>query len=173
MSENSPYPSFRDKDSEIKDNSSLHKYRTEIPDLIFSLGLDPFEFSAYCSLKRIHDEGDSFGKTISDLIYENINVAESKLRKTLDGLLKKELIEEFFLTDSQVVEFLKLKSPQYFQISEKICEWCSCVTCLLQNHHHPIKKSEGGEFCIKICANCHYEFHYLVDSARYRMKEVV
>jgi hypothetical protein len=39
--------------SEIRDLSSLHKYRTEMPNIIDELELDPYEHRLYCKYKRI------------------------------------------------------------------------------------------------------------------------
>jgi hypothetical protein len=38
---------------EIRDISSLHKYRTEMPNIIDELDLDPYEYRLYCKYKRI------------------------------------------------------------------------------------------------------------------------
>jgi hypothetical protein len=39
------------------DQSSLHKYRTEIPNIIFDLGLDPYELALYTYFKKIAGDG--------------------------------------------------------------------------------------------------------------------
>lgn len=39
------------------------------------------------------------------------------------------------------------------------CDWCGCRTFALQEHHFPIPKSKGGKDIVKICPNCHYEYH--------------
>ena len=41
------------ENSEIRDISSLHKYRTEMPNIIDELELDPYEYRLYCKYKRI------------------------------------------------------------------------------------------------------------------------
>lgn len=49
---------------------------------------------------------------------------------------------------------LKVKAnPKY------ICEWCNCGCNVLNEHHYPVPKSKGGTKTVKICPNCHYEFH--------------
>lgn len=49
---------------------------------------------------------------------------------------------------------LKAKAnPKY------ICEWCNCGCNVLNEHHYPVPKSKGGTKTVKICPNCHYEFH--------------
>ena len=39
--------------SEVQDLSSLHKYRTEMPNIIDELDLDPYEYRLYCKYKRV------------------------------------------------------------------------------------------------------------------------
>lgn len=39
--------------STFQDNGSLHKYRTEIPNIIFELGLDPYALAVYLIFKKI------------------------------------------------------------------------------------------------------------------------
>ena len=39
------------------------------------------------------------------------------------------------------------------------CDWCGCKTFALQEHHYPIPKHLGGTETVKICPNCHFEFH--------------
>lgn len=39
------------------------------------------------------------------------------------------------------------------------CEWCGCKCNILNEHHYPIPKSKGGTEAVKICPNCHAEFH--------------
>lgn len=43
------------------------------------------------------------------------------------------------------------------------CEWCGCKTIAIQYHHYPIPKHKGGTKTVKICPNCHYEFHALFE----------
>lgn len=43
------------------------------------------------------------------------------------------------------------------------CEWCGYKTIALQSHHYPIPKHKGGTRTVKICPNCHYEFHALFE----------
>lgn len=48
-----PHPSFQ-----IAEDGPDHKYRTEIPNIVFDLDLTPIEFKVYCQIKKIAgDEG--------------------------------------------------------------------------------------------------------------------
>ena len=48
-----------------------------------------------------------------------------------------------------------------FNNGDLTCEWCGTKTFMLNSHHYPIPKSQGGKKVVHICPNCHYEFHYL------------
>ena len=41
------------------------------------------------------------------------------------------------------------------------CQWCGIKTNAIQEHHYPIPKSKGGKEIVKICPNCHYEYHLI------------
>lgn len=56
------------------------------------------------------------------------------------------------------------KQPQG-GIGTETCNWCKCTTIILHEHHYPIPKKDGGTETVKICPNCHYEFHYFMDSS--------
>ena len=42
------------------------------------------------------------------------------------------------------------------------CQWCGVRTFALQDHHYPIPRSKGGIETVRICPNCHYEYHLLI-----------
>lgn len=89
------------------------------------------------------------------------------------SFLEKGLVEEYFLNEDEVINLLKSKIPQNLSGFDYLCEWCKCTTCILHKHHYPLRKSKGGQTTIKICASCHYEFHHLVHTKRYRpIKEI-
>ena len=57
-------------ENEIQDNGSLHHYRTEIPNIIFQLNLDPWTFKAYCVFKMTAGDKGSCFKSNSTLACE-------------------------------------------------------------------------------------------------------
>ena len=66
-------------------------------------------------------------------------------------------IEVETLTSEKAKEMvLKNKSNPKFK-----CEWCGCGCNIINEHHYPIPKSMGGTKIVRICPNCHYEFHSL------------
>lgn len=42
------------------------------------------------------------------------------------------------------------------------CEWCGLYTFAIQEHHYPIPKSKGGKETVRICPNCHSEYHLIL-----------
>ena len=42
------------------------------------------------------------------------------------------------------------------------CEWCGNTSFAIQEHHYPIPKHKGGKQTVKICPNCHYEYHAIL-----------
>jgi hypothetical protein len=65
---------------QAQDLSSNHKYRTELPNIIFELGLSPYEFALYCLYKKIAgDQGYCFrrGKTLA----KEVGISERSLRE--------------------------------------------------------------------------------------------
>ena len=77
---------------EIHDHSSLHKYRTELPNIILDMGLDPYELSLYLHLKRIAgDKGCCFAsnKTLEKMT----KMSHWKLVYTKKALVAKNLIK--------------------------------------------------------------------------------
>ena len=42
------------------------------------------------------------------------------------------------------------------------CEWCHNKTLVLHEHHFPISKSDGGTEVVRICPNCHANYHKIM-----------
>ncbi len=57
-------------ENEIQDLGSFHHYRTEIPNIIFQLNLDPWTFKAYCVFKMTAGDKGSCFKSNSTLACE-------------------------------------------------------------------------------------------------------
>jgi len=71
----------------VKENSSLHKYRTELPNIIYDLGLSGNEFMLYAYYKKIAGDGGACWQS-SKTICEKLGIAVRTLRD-----LKKSLAE--------------------------------------------------------------------------------
>lgn len=74
--------------SQVKDDSSLHRFRTELPNCILYAQLSPTEFLVYCHVKRI--AGDN-GKCY--MSHKNIaimaGIGEKTVRRSLEILCRK------------------------------------------------------------------------------------
>src|SRR5271170_326780 len=76
---------------EIQDLGSLHHYRTEIPNIIFELNLDPCEFKAYCVFKRTAGDKGSCFKS-NNTLCEEIGCSRPTLIKIKKALEDQGLI---------------------------------------------------------------------------------
>lgn len=73
-------------------NESSHHYRTEIPNIIFEMGLDPYELSLYCYLKKTAGDNGACWKSIQTLC-EETKFGRTKLMKVKASLESKGLIK--------------------------------------------------------------------------------
>jgi len=64
----------------------------------------------------------------------------------------------------EAARILSMKAPQLIDftgiLNTKVCAFCGCESVGLHRHHHPIPKIQGGRKTVRICANCHAEFHW-------------
>lgn len=88
-------------------------------------------------------------------IAEFLAISNSKLASGFEKLKKLGYISENTLSYEEIKEIvLKEKENAKF-----VCEWCGRKCNILNEHHYPIPKSKGGTETVKICPNCHAEFH--------------
>ena len=102
-------------------------------------------------------------------------LSNHQIRNLIDKMKEFHLLNEFNFQEEVAVNLLKSKSPSIFNGHEgkfSLCEWCNSQTLLLHKHHYPKRKKDGGKDVVKICANCHQEFHYMCDYKKYFMKEI-
>ncbi len=102
--------------------------------------------------------------------------SKNTIYNAVDTLLKNELIEVVEpMTPNQAWRWMLAKKDKinigFKGSNEFLCNWCHIPTLILHNHHFPIPLKDGGVENVKICANCHCEFHYLVDSKFFRLTE--
>lgn len=71
------------------------------------------------------------------------------------------------VSPDEAIQILRAKSPQALDRGLCHCPWCGCSTMKLQAHHYPITAKDGGTETVMICANCHDEYHYLIDNTFY------
>lgn len=77
---------------EVTQQSSLHKYRTELPNIIFDMDLDPYEFKAYCVLKKTAGDRGSCFKS-NETLCKEIGCQKPKFIEIKKSLSEKGLIK--------------------------------------------------------------------------------
>jgi DNA-binding MarR family transcriptional regulator len=97
-------------------------------------------------------------KTNNQKIAELYGLSKVTISKNINQLEKNKYID--IRENCQNVKDLKRKNLKGLGYGTEICEWCSVSTSVLHSHHFPIPKSKGGIKTVKICPNCHHEFHY-------------
>ena len=56
---------------------------------------------------------------------------------------------------------------------DKVCEWCEINTVVIDKHHYPIPKIEGGKETINLCPTCHMAYHGFPDIIKITNLEAV
>jgi hypothetical protein len=69
----------------ISEDQPDHYYRTEIPNVVFTLGLTPFEFIVYAQLKQIAGERGKCWSSMASLA-KKCGIGEAKLKECLSSL---------------------------------------------------------------------------------------
>jgi len=90
-------------------------------------------------------------------LMNDYGLTDATINSILKTLIKKGYIE---ISNDDIVEKLKSKNLKGYGYGDKVCEWCGISTTVLCEHHYPIPKSKGGKKVVKICSNCHQEYHY-------------
>ena len=126
----------------------------------FNLDMEDLLIISYIDFLRKTNKNFILDKFIEDFpIISNskTDIQHKKLRikRRINKLINKGLlINNTNINIKEIV--LKLKN------TGSVCEWCGYKTQAIQYHHYPIPKSKGGTKTVKICPNCHYEYHQLV-----------
>lgn len=134
--------------STVIDSSSLHKYRTEIPNILFEMDLDPFELSFYLYLKRTAGDKGKCWKSNKTLASES-KISIRKINYLKISLEKKGLIK---ITqrktkdgdqDSSIIEIVDLW-PKNFAHFLKPNEDISKPKGVVHNMHNPMQDMQDG-----------------------------
>lgn len=123
------------------------------------LNLPLHEYRLFFRLSNRWQSGKS-REPVGDLA-RGCQMSEVQVREAVKGLTKKGLVKERHLTQQEIKEIVANKKPQNLSVGSLVCEWCKGSTLVLEKHHYPVPKKEGGEETVSICGNCHAEFHFL------------
>lgn len=115
----------------------------------------------YIPESLIQDAGVSLSLALAafHIGYSQLSYTQQMKAITLELLKQKKIDHE------KIVRILSNKKPQELNIDlSRIerCEWCKCSTVVTHAHHYPISRSRGGKKTVRVCPNCHYEFHRLI-----------
>lgn len=102
--------------------------------------------------------------TILINIFYNFNYPPAHVRT---NFITKGFIYKKKIKPNEAIEIIKTKTCQQFEFHDtRICTWCHGETLSLERHHYPKERRHGGVDTVDICANCHREFHNLVNHGR-------
>ena len=119
-----------------------------IPEEIWNTKM-PLNDKLYLS---IYKQTEDF-KTTDELM--SYNISNSSIAKIKNRLAQKGLIKYITSPEQAKQEVLNLLD------NGNVCEWCRRKTYVLHEHHFPTPKSKGGTKTVKICPNCHANYHYI------------
>jgi hypothetical protein len=101
-----------------------------------------------------------------EMIIKSLPAIRIKQRYAINRKIKK-LIDSKLITLSDdreiIASHLKIKntvSPTDYWLP--LCLWCGKESMILEDHHYPVSKSSGGNETVKICPNCHRDFHMVL-----------
>lgn len=134
--------------STVIDSSSLHKYRTEIPNILFEMDLDPFELSFYLYLKRTAGDHGKCWKSNKTLANES-KISIRKIKSLKAELEQKGLIKitqrktENGDQDTSIIEIIDLW-PKNFAHFLKPNEDVSKLEGVVHNMHDLVHNMHQG-----------------------------
>lgn len=141
-----------------------------IPDIVFESRLRPIAFCVYTHMKCLSDGGHAWDGVKGTAAH--LRISPGAVRRSLAELvIVGFVVESSPCTPEEARSVLTRKTPQGSVGLFAKCEWCKCQTAWLHAHHYPITRAKGGVLTVKICPNCHAEFHALTRT-RYEIAEI-
>jgi len=120
---------------EIEDLGSLHHYRTEIPNILFSMKLDPLAFKTYCVLKMTAGDRGSCFKSNTTLM-EEVGCSKPSLLKA-----KQELSEAGLIIITKRANSNGGNAPDLIQIVDL---WNKNMQMMMEKKKKQVSKNVGG-----------------------------
>lgn len=117
--------------------------------------------------------------SMNDILYicryyiynKNIEKTDFYMLKTLNKVqlkrIKNKLCKLLYIEQIKLQEEIKKMTIKLSHKGKK-CEWCGKESYILQEHHYPIQRKDGGKEIVNICPNCHYTYHSIMDNKQYR-----
>lgn len=89
------------------------------------------------------------------ILSETIGISSKTVSAHIKKLIKFGYLQNISHTQEEIKKELE-------KIEKKeICEWCYETVFYLEEHHYPIPKRKNGTEVVRICPNCHRNFHRL------------
>ena len=121
------------------------------------------EITALCNEKGFCWAGNEY-------FAELYGVTKTSISKWVSSLAKIGYIQ--LINDEDIVANLKAKNLHGMGYGNKKCQWCGILTSVLHKHHYPISKCNGGNEIVRICPNCHHEFHYNISVIKLNLSKI-
>lgn len=125
----------------------------------------------------IREIGGEFYSVAAQLSFDQIRQrtgisSDETINNSIKQLISKKYIsaQRYEVDPHEAAAKVQAKTPQYIE-SGVVCDWCSGLTLRLHSHHFPVPAKDKGKETVRICANCHDEYHYLVDKTSYWLGE--
>ncbi len=114
---------------------------------------------------EVHISTDYFQVNFDELT-ALFGLTKKQITDAISRLDTNGFIIQYALAHDEITKFFSHKKPQRlpilnYHVPVYCCDWCESDTLILHKHHYPIPKSEGGTDIVKLCPNCHTEYHYL------------
>ena len=129
-------------------------------------GLSCNAFRLWAGISRFNQDG-ILPPSVNELSAK-YSMDPKSVREALRELELRGVAEMLSVSDEDTVALLKSRSPSKIPgINAHKCQWCESSALVLEKHHYPVRKRDGGTTICSICASCHSEFHSLTDSTRW------
>jgi len=128
---------------------------------------DKFTFVTLCNIRQ-QSKMKQFPLSIP-LIAKAIPCSEKRARNSIANLHGKEYIQTVRPNNLKEKIFALIKGKQHrysfapYSYFAMTCTLCNGDSFILESHHFPTSKKNGGEETIDICPNCHREYHSLLN----------
>lgn len=124
----------------------------------------------------LHKYGALVAFKIASIYFNMTTLDGEEEYRMLRSLRSKKLIDRKTISQKQIVKAIKTRTlPKGIfmglKSGLKTCDWCGNKVFILHEHHYPVNKIKGGGDTIKICPNCHCEYHYLEATILYDLKK--
>lgn len=117
---------------------------------------------------------DRIGPILALKVSSHVKGVHEFSNEDIKVLFSKNIGSYWRYSPEEAKEIVSNKNRQYLshpKIKSKECEWCQSLTFTLHQHHYPVYRCKGGKNVVRICANCHSDFHTLADNDQFQIND--